>query len=162
LPVILRIPLIIRNFTNESFISPYLLIEILRIIIMPIKADFQSSHEAPRSSLRVHAWALSSNHNAKQLILIRCKHSQRAARSFVRGLEIRLNSWIQQESAVNWWRKQEYILKTNNKTAWRCSSRYIVYNLTFSNCYLLTNIFFILFNFNAMPFNKMLCCVYNI
>jgi hypothetical protein len=34
------------------------------------------------------AWALSSNHNAKQLILIRCKHSQRAARSFVRGLEI--------------------------------------------------------------------------
>jgi hypothetical protein len=37
------------------------------------------------------AWALSSNHNAKQLILIRCKHSQRAARSFVRGLENRLN-----------------------------------------------------------------------
>ena len=36
-------------------------------------------HEAPRSSLRVHAWALSSNHNAKQLILIRCKHSQRGA-----------------------------------------------------------------------------------
>jgi hypothetical protein len=35
-----------------------------------LKADFQSSHEAPRSSLRVHAWALSSNHNAKQLILI--------------------------------------------------------------------------------------------
>ena len=32
-------------------------------------------------------FALSSNHNAKQLILIRCKHSQRAARSFVRGLE---------------------------------------------------------------------------
>jgi hypothetical protein len=55
-----------------------------------IKADFQSSHEAPRSSLRVHAWALSSNHNAKQLILIGCKHSQRAAKSFVRGLEIRL------------------------------------------------------------------------
>jgi hypothetical protein len=45
--------------------------------ITSIKADFQSSHEAPRSSLRVHAWALSSNHNAKQLILIR-------------GLEIRL------------------------------------------------------------------------
>jgi hypothetical protein len=44
-----------------------------------IKADFQSSHEAPRSSLQVHAWVLSSNHNAKQLILIRCKHSQRAA-----------------------------------------------------------------------------------
>jgi hypothetical protein len=57
-----------------------------------LKADFQSSHEAPRSSLRVHAWALTSNHNAKQLILIRCKHSQRAARSFVRGLEIRLKS----------------------------------------------------------------------
>jgi hypothetical protein len=37
------------------------------------------------------AWALSSNHNAKQFILIRCKHSQRAARSFVRGLENRLN-----------------------------------------------------------------------
>ena len=55
-----------------------------------IKADFQSSYEAPRSSLRVDAWALSSNHNAKQLILIRCKHSQRAARSVVRGLEIRL------------------------------------------------------------------------
>jgi hypothetical protein len=55
-----------------------------------LKADFQSSHEAPRSSLRVHAWALSSNHNAKQLILITCKHSQRAARSFVRGLENRL------------------------------------------------------------------------
>ena len=36
----------------------------------------------------MHAWALSSNHNAKQLILIRCKHSQRVARSFVRGLEI--------------------------------------------------------------------------
>jgi hypothetical protein len=46
-----------------------------------MKADFQSSHEAPRRSLRVHAWALSSNHNAKQLILIRCKHSQRAART---------------------------------------------------------------------------------
>jgi hypothetical protein len=55
-----------------------------------IKADFQSSHEAPRSSLWVHAWALSSNHNAKLLILIRCKHSQRAARSFMRGLEIHL------------------------------------------------------------------------
>jgi hypothetical protein len=55
-----------------------------------VKADFQSSHEAPRSSLRVHAWALSSNHNAELLILIRCKHSQRAARSFMRGLEIRL------------------------------------------------------------------------
>ena len=37
-------------------------------------------------------FALSSNRNAKQLILIRYKHSQRAARSFVRGLEIRLNS----------------------------------------------------------------------
>jgi hypothetical protein len=59
-----------------------------------LKADFQSSHEAPRSSLRVHAWALSSNPNAKQLILIRCKHSQRAARSFVRGLEIRLNNAV--------------------------------------------------------------------
>ena len=58
--------------------------------VVPLKADFQSSHEAPRSSLRVHALALSSNHNAKQLILIRCEHSQRAARSFVRGLEIRL------------------------------------------------------------------------
>jgi predicted Fe-S protein YdhL (DUF1289 family) len=45
-----------------------------------LKADFQSS------------WALSSNHNAKQLILIRCKQSQRAARSFVRGLENRLKS----------------------------------------------------------------------
>ena len=33
---------------------------------------------------------LQANHNAKQLILIRYKHSQRAARSFVRGLEIRL------------------------------------------------------------------------
>jgi hypothetical protein len=54
------------------------------------KADFQSSHEAPLSLLRVHAWTLSSNHNDKQLILIRCKHLQRAARSFVRGLEIRL------------------------------------------------------------------------
>jgi hypothetical protein len=62
------------------------------LVHVSIKADFQSSHEAPRSSLRVHAWALSSNHNAKQLILIRCKHSQRAARSFVRGLEIRLNT----------------------------------------------------------------------
>jgi hypothetical protein len=41
----------------------------------------------------VHAWALSSNQNAKQLILIRCKHSQRAARSFVRGLEIRPKSY---------------------------------------------------------------------
>ena len=41
---------------------------------------------------RVHAWALSSNHNAKQLILIRCKHSPQAARSFMRGLEIRLYS----------------------------------------------------------------------
>jgi hypothetical protein len=40
----------------------------------------------------IPAWALSSNHNAKQLILIRCKHSQRAARSFVRGLEIRFKS----------------------------------------------------------------------
>jgi hypothetical protein len=58
--------------------------------IRSLKADFQSSYEAPRSSLRVDAWALSSNHNAKQLILIRCKHSQRAARSVVRGLEIRL------------------------------------------------------------------------
>jgi hypothetical protein len=44
-----------------------------------LKVDFQSSHEAPRSELRVHAWALSSNHNAELLILIRCKHSQRAA-----------------------------------------------------------------------------------
>jgi hypothetical protein len=43
-----------------------------------LKADFQSSHEAASD-----AWWL--------LILIRCKHSQRAARSFVRGLEIRLN-----------------------------------------------------------------------
>jgi hypothetical protein len=57
-----------------------------------LKADFQSSYEAPRSSLRVHPWALSSNHNAKQLILIRCKHSQRAARSFVRGLAWALSS----------------------------------------------------------------------
>jgi hypothetical protein len=33
------------------------------------------------------AWALSSNHNAKQLILIRCKHSRR--------LENRLNAhWV--------------------------------------------------------------------
>jgi hypothetical protein len=63
---------------------------LLCLLIYCLKADFQSSHEAPRSSLRVHAWALSSNHNAKQFILIRCKHSQRAARSFVRGLEIRL------------------------------------------------------------------------
>jgi hypothetical protein len=47
---------------------------------------------ARSSSLRVHAWALSSNHSAEQFILIRCKHSQRAARSFVRGLEIRLNT----------------------------------------------------------------------
>jgi hypothetical protein len=30
------------------------------------------------------------DHNAELLILIRCKHSQRAARSFMRGLEIRL------------------------------------------------------------------------
>ena len=67
--------------------------------LVGLKADFQSSHEAPRSSLRVHAWALSSNHNAKQLILIRCKHSQRAARSFVRGLEIRLYSI---QKASNW------------------------------------------------------------
>jgi hypothetical protein len=59
-------------------------------IVANLKADFQSSHEAPCSSLRVHAWALSSNYNAKQLILIRCKHSERAARSFVRGLEIRI------------------------------------------------------------------------
>ena len=49
---------------------------------------------ARSSSLQVHAWALSSNHNAKQLILIRCKHSKRAVRSFVRGLEIRLKSAI--------------------------------------------------------------------
>jgi hypothetical protein len=63
--------------------------------INSLKADFQSSHEAPRSSLRVHAWALSSNHNAKQLILIRCKHSHRAARSFVRGLEIRLKRGVE-------------------------------------------------------------------
>ena len=38
-----------------------------------LKADFQSSHEAPRSSLRVHARALSSNHNANM------HHSQRGA-----------------------------------------------------------------------------------
>ena len=63
-----------------------------------VKADFQSSHEAPRSELRVHAWALSSNHNAKQFILIRCKHSRRAARSFVRGLEIRLEKWAFQNN----------------------------------------------------------------
>jgi hypothetical protein len=36
--------------------------------------------------------ALSSNHNAKQFILITCKHSQRAAWSFVRGLENRLKA----------------------------------------------------------------------
>ena len=68
---------------NES-IQKRLLVE------TSLKAVFQSSHEAPRSLLRVHAWALSSNHNAKQLILIRCKHLQRAAKSFVRGLENRL------------------------------------------------------------------------
>jgi hypothetical protein len=62
------------------------------LFLLCLKAVFQSSHEAPRSSLRVHAWALSANHNAKQLILIRCKHSQRAARSFVRGQEIRLKA----------------------------------------------------------------------
>jgi hypothetical protein len=67
-----------------------------------LKADFQSSHEAPRRSLRVHTWALSSNHNAKQLILIRCKHSQRAARSFVRGLENRLYSYICQLLNGKW------------------------------------------------------------
>jgi hypothetical protein len=41
-----------------------------------IKADFQASHEAPRSSSQLaasDAWELSSNHNAKQFILIRCK-----------------------------------------------------------------------------------------
>jgi hypothetical protein len=63
-----------------------------------VKADFQSSHEAPRSSLRVHAWALSSNHNAKQFILIRCKHSQ----SFVRGLEIRLKRSISTRQKFPW------------------------------------------------------------
>jgi hypothetical protein len=66
-----------------------------------LKVDFQSSHEAPHSSLRVHAWALLSNHNAKQLILIRCKHSQRAARSFVRGLEIRLKSRLSGNRLIN-------------------------------------------------------------
>jgi hypothetical protein len=55
--------------------------------ISELKADFQSSQLAA-----IDAWALSSNHNAKPLILIRCMHSQRAARSFVRGLEIRLKS----------------------------------------------------------------------
>jgi hypothetical protein len=39
-----------------------------------------------------------ANHNAKQFILIRCKHSQRAARSFVRGLEIRLNKFANKPS----------------------------------------------------------------
>jgi hypothetical protein len=69
-------------------------------LIGTLKADFQSSHEAPRSSLRMHAWALSSNHNAKQLILIRCKHSQRATRSFVRGLEIRLYTKLREKRGV--------------------------------------------------------------
>jgi hypothetical protein len=47
-----------------------------------------------------YAWALSSNHNAKQFILIRCKHSQRAARSFVRGLENRLKGRFPLTSAL--------------------------------------------------------------
>jgi hypothetical protein len=51
----------------------------LNFDFLGFKADFQSSHEAPRSSLRVHAWALSSNDNAKQLILIRCKHLRGAS-----------------------------------------------------------------------------------
>jgi hypothetical protein len=78
-----------------------------------LKADFQSSHEAPRSSLPVHAWALSSNHNAKLLILIRCKHSQRAARSFMRGLEIRLYSVIQaiQHKVNKFWKNIYYIFQ---------------------------------------------------
>ena len=72
-------------------------------IVANLKADFQSSHETPRSSLRVHAWALSSNHNAKQLILIRCKHSERAARSFVRGLEIRLKVYSITGGPISEW-----------------------------------------------------------
>jgi hypothetical protein len=52
----------------------------MRHAVHGVKAVFQSSHEAD-------ARALSSNHNAKQLILIRCKHS--------RGLENRLNAhWV--------------------------------------------------------------------
>jgi hypothetical protein len=49
-------------------------------IVANLKADLQSSHEAPCSSLRVHAWALSSNYNAKQLILINA-----STRSGLRG-----------------------------------------------------------------------------
>jgi hypothetical protein len=80
-----------KTLTLKGHLSITPISNVLAIFVHTLKADFQSSHEAPRSSLRVHAWALSSNHNAELLILIRCKHSQRAARSFVRGLEIRFN-----------------------------------------------------------------------
>jgi hypothetical protein len=72
-------------------------------VVANLKADFQSSHKSPRSSLRVHAWALSSNHNAKQLILIRCKHSERAARNFVRELEIRLKVYSITGDPISEW-----------------------------------------------------------
>jgi hypothetical protein len=57
----------------------------------PLMAVFQSILARSSSQLAANdAWALPSNHNAELLILIRCKHSQRDARSFMRGLEIRL------------------------------------------------------------------------
>jgi hypothetical protein len=73
-------------------------------VVANLKADFLSSHKSPLSSLRVHAWALSSNHNAKQLILIRCKHSERAARSFVRELiEIRFKVYSITGGPISEW-----------------------------------------------------------
>jgi hypothetical protein len=76
-----------------------------------LKADFQSSHAAPRSSLRVHAWALTSNHNAKQLILIRCKGAScedwksafTPCTSFVLGLLIfKYHGWTTELKRCYW------------------------------------------------------------
>ena len=39
------------NFSSISFI--YIHIELVNFALITLKADFQSSHEAPRSSLRV-------------------------------------------------------------------------------------------------------------
>jgi hypothetical protein len=58
----------------------------------PLKGGFPVLARSSSQLAASDAWALSSNHNAKRFILIRCKHSQRAARSFVRGLEIRLKT----------------------------------------------------------------------
>jgi hypothetical protein len=100
-------------FVVRVCLSYLLLVKLLHFISCDLwlKADFQSSHVAPRSSLRVHAWALTSNHNAKQLILIRCKGAScedwksafTPCTSFVLGLLIfKYHGWMTELKRCYW------------------------------------------------------------